>query len=91
MLDLLSLNIKTLQKIKQEGLDWEASEIELKAKNARAAASASSIRRATSPLQAAVLTAENSEFERLTANANKYDAEIKNCVRVFWTTTRLRV
>ena len=68
---------EALQKIKQEGLDWEASEIELKAKNARAAASASSIRRTTSSLQAAVLTAENSEFERLTANANKYDAEIK--------------
>ena len=68
---------EALQKIKQEGLDWEASEIELKAKNARSAASASAVRRATSPLQAAVLTAENSEFERLTVNVNKYDAKIK--------------
>jgi len=68
---------EALQKIKQEGLDWEASEIDLKAKNAKAATNASVVRRAVSPLQAAVLTAENSEFERLTANANKYDAEIK--------------
>jgi hypothetical protein len=65
-----------LQKIRQEGLDWLDSETALREKNARAAANASAVRTAN-PLQGVILEAEYTEFERLTANANKYDAEIK--------------
>ena len=69
-----------LRKIRKDALDWEVSESELKLKNARALATAEASRSAT-PIQAAVIAAEAAEFERLTANANKFDAQIEELTK----------
>jgi len=66
-----------LKKIDKDFSDWEVSEIALRAKNTRAATNAEALRNAATPRQAAVLTAEAAEFERLTANAEKYDTQIQ--------------
>ena len=64
-----------LYKIRKDTSDWEISEAALKAKSLRAIMNAE-IAKDSTPLEAAVLSAESAEFERLTANAEKYDVQI---------------